>query len=171
MLIALEILSINKILIKLFKDKLLKKYITPILLSSAATLVLIITLLIYTSVDAVVTSSPSTTQLSPLSSSTSNSTTTSIPSLDDLPIGISQKDLQIYFLAKTKQIYGSAFIPLSDQDIVGYGLLWCDAINLGMKSSDVEERINEGAIDNEDAALQRAIVSSAVLYFCPNSDF
>jgi len=79
-------LSINKILIKLFKDKLLKKYITPILLSSAATLVLIITLLIYTSVDAVVTSSPSTTQLSPLSSSTSNSTTTSIPSLDDLPI-------------------------------------------------------------------------------------
>ena len=171
MLIALEILSINKILlrIKLFKDRPLKKYFFIIIPLIFATVLTTVALLFLTSLNSV-SSSATTTSLVPLNTLPSSPTTT-IPSLDDLPIGISQEDLQIHFLAKTKQIYGSAFIPLSDQDIVGYGLLWCDAINLGMKSSDVEERINEGAIDNEDAALQRAIVSSAVLYFCPNPDF
>lgn len=98
-------------------------------------------------------------------------TTSLIPSLEDLPVSISREELQGYYLAKTKQIYGSTFTALSDADIVGYGLLWCDAINLGMKASDVEERINEGAVDNDDAALQRAIVASAVLYLCPNSNW
>ncbi len=148
----------------------MKKYLFIIFPLFFATVVTTMALLFLTSIDSV-NSSTTTTSLTPLNTLTNSApTTTAVPSLEDLPVGISGEELQVYFLAKTKQIYGSSFTPLSDQDIVGYGLLWCDAINLGMKSSDIEERINEGAVDNDDAALQRAIVSSAILYFCPNVD-
>jgi len=126
--------------------------------------------LFLTSVDSI-NSSPTTSSLVPLDTANVAPTTTLIPSLEDLPVGISNEQLQTYYLSKAKQIYGSTFTPLSDADIIGFGLLWCDAINLGMGASDVEERINEGAVDNDDAALQRAIVASAVLYLCPNSNW
>lgn len=135
-----------------------------------ATALTAVAFLFLTSVNSI-SSSPTSTLLLPLDVPKLNYTpTTSIPSLEDLPVGISQEELQTYFLAKTKQVYGSNHTPLSDQDMVGYGLLWCDAINLGMKSSDIEQRINEGAVDDDDATLQRAIVISAILYFCPNAD-
>jgi hypothetical protein len=147
----------------------LKKYIYVTIPVIVATVLTTMALLLLTSVGSV-NSSTATNSLAPLdTANVASTTTTTIPSLEDLPVGISGKELHKYYIAKVKQIYGSTFTPLSNEDIVGYGLLWCDAINLGMKSSDVEERINEGAVDNDDAALQRAIVASAVLYLCPQA--
>lgn len=133
-----------------------------------ATVLTTVAFLFLTSIDSI-NSSPTTTSLVPLNEADINTTTTSsIPALEDLPVGLSAEEIQIYYLAKTKQIYGSNFTALSDQDIIGYGLLWCEAIELGMTQADVEERINEGAVDNDDAALQRSIVIAALLYLCPH---
>lgn len=149
----------------------MKKYLFIILPLIAATVFVTVAFLFLTSVDSL-NYSTTTSPLTPLNTVViTQPTTTTVPSPQDLPVGISREELQSYYLAKAKQIYGSTFTPLSDEDILGYGLLWCDAINLGMKPSSVEERINEGAVDNDDAALQRAIVSSAVLYLCPNPNW
>lgn len=146
----------------------MKKYIFIILPLSIATVLTTVALLFLTSISSI-DSQATTTSLAPLSETSINTTTTSsIPALEDLPVGLSAEELHVYYLSKAKQIYGSNFTALSDEDIVGYGLLWCDAIELGMTQADVEERIKEGAVDNDDAALQRAIVIASLLYLCPH---
>lgn len=146
----------------------MKKYLFIIIPLSIATVLTTVAFLFLISISSI-DSQATTTSLNPLSQADINTTTTSsIPALEDLPVGLSAEEVHVYYLAKTKQIYGSNFTALSDQDIIGYGLLWCEAIELGMTQADVEERINEGAVDNDDAALQRSIVIAALLYLCPH---
>jgi hypothetical protein len=45
--------------------------------------------------------------------------------------------------------------------------LWCHAIKLGMQPTDIQQRINEGSADQEDAELNEAIVKSATTNLCP----
>lgn len=75
------------------------------------------------------------------------------------------------FLASVSEKYGHALVPMSDEHMIDTGELWCGLLSGGMTSEDVESRINEGATDNDDAKLHRAVVYSAVLYLCPENQY
>ena len=85
---------------------------------------------------------------------------------------------EAYYIADTNKFlesvsikYGHSFVPMSDGALIDTGELWCGLLSQGMTAEDVESRINEGAIDQDDANLSRAIVHSAVLYLCAENQY
>ena len=66
-------------------------------------------------------------------------------------------DEQLAFVDDVYFLYGS--YPLMNADeLVQMGELWCQLMTDGMSVGDVIGRINEGAIDNDDAKLHYSIV-------------
>jgi len=55
---------------------------------------------------------------------------------------------------------------MADDEIVEMGELWCQLMTDGMTADDVIGRINEGAIDNDDAKLHRSIVQAGGENLC-----
>jgi hypothetical protein len=79
--------------------------------------------------------------------------TTGIPVIDTVPF----TDEQLAFVDDVYFFYGS--YPLMNADeLVQMGELWCQLMTDGMTADDVISRINEGAIDNDDAKLHYSIV-------------
>jgi len=79
--------------------------------------------------------------------------TTGIPVIDTVPV----TDEQLSFVDDVYFLYGS--YPLMNADeLVQMGELWCQLMTDGMSVGDVIGRINEGAIDNDDAKLHYSIV-------------
>ncbi len=146
----------------------MKKYIFIILPIFIATVFMTVAFLFLTSLDSV-NSSATTTSLTPLNTVVITNPTSTVPLLEDLPVGVSQDQLGVYFVSKTKEIFGSSFTAYSDDELLDIGYTWCYVILGGMKAADVEARINEGASDNDDAAVHRAIISAAMVYLCPQA--
>lgn len=57
--------------------------------------------------------------------------------------------------------------PQNPDTLLELAALWCEAIGMGMQPQDVQERINEGAQDEQDAKLNEAIVKAATTNLCP----
>jgi hypothetical protein len=57
--------------------------------------------------------------------------------------------------------------PQDPDTLLELAAIWCHAIQLGMQPNDVQERINEGAIDEQDAKLNEAVVKAATTNLCP----
>jgi hypothetical protein len=55
----------------------------------------------------------------------------------------------------------------NNDTLIELAAIWCHAINMGMKATDVQERINEGAEDQQDAELNEAVVKAATTNLCP----
>ena len=79
--------------------------------------------------------------------------TTGIPVIDTVPF----TDEQLSFVDDVYFLYGS--YPLMNADeLLQMGELWCQLMTDGMSVGDVIGRINEGAIDNDDAKLHYSII-------------
>jgi hypothetical protein len=72
---------------------------------------------------------------------------------------------QISFLDDVYFFYG-ATPPMSDDEVVQIGELWCQLMTDGMTADDVISRINEGASDNDDAKLHYSMVMSGGENLC-----
>ncbi len=72
---------------------------------------------------------------------------------------------QIAFLDDVYFFYGST-PPISDDEVVQMGELWCQLMTDGMTADDVISRINEGASDNDDAKLHYSMVMSGGENLC-----
>ena len=72
---------------------------------------------------------------------------------------------QTAFLDDVYFFYGST-PPMSDDEVVQMGELWCQLMTDGMTADDVISRINEGASDNDDAKLHYSIVMSGGENLC-----
>jgi len=72
---------------------------------------------------------------------------------------------QISFLDDVYFFYG-AVPPMSDDEIVQMGELWCQLMTDGMTADDVISRINEGSSDNDDAKLHYSIVQAGGENLC-----
>lgn len=57
--------------------------------------------------------------------------------------------------------------PQNPDTLLELAAIWCQAINMGMQATDVQERINEGAADENDAELNEAVVKAATTNLCP----
>ena len=72
---------------------------------------------------------------------------------------------QISFLDDVYFFYG-AVPPMSDDEIIQIGELWCQLMTDGMTADDVISRINEGSTDNDDAKLHYSIVQAGGENLC-----
>ena len=72
---------------------------------------------------------------------------------------------QISFLDDVYFFYG-AVPPMSDDEVVQLGELWCQLMTDGMTADDVISRINEGSSDNDDAKLHYSIVQAGGENLC-----
>ena len=72
---------------------------------------------------------------------------------------------QISFLDDVYFFYG-AVPPMSDDEIIQIGELWCQLMTDGMTADDVSSRINEGSSDNDDAKLHYSIVQAGGENLC-----
>jgi len=72
---------------------------------------------------------------------------------------------QISFLDDVYFFYG-AVPPMSDEEVVQIGELWCQLMTDGMTADDVISRINEGSSDNDDAKLHYSIVQAGGENLC-----
>lgn len=72
---------------------------------------------------------------------------------------------QASFLDDVYFFYG-ATPPMSDDELVQMGELWCQLMTDGMTADDVISRINEGATDNDDAKLHFSIVQAGGENLC-----
>ena len=72
---------------------------------------------------------------------------------------------QISFLDDVYFFYG-AVPPMSDDEVVQIGELWCQLMTDGMTADDVISRINEGSSDNDDAKLHYSIVQAGGENLC-----
>lgn len=72
---------------------------------------------------------------------------------------------QISFLDDVYFFYG-AVPPMSDDEIIQMGELWCQLMTDGMTADDVIGRINEGSTDNDDAKLHYSIVQAGGENLC-----
>lgn len=72
---------------------------------------------------------------------------------------------QISFLDDVYFFYG-AVPPMSDEEVVQIGELWCQLMTDGMTADDVIGRINEGSSDNDDAKLHYSIVQAGGENLC-----
>jgi hypothetical protein len=94
----------------------------------------------------------------------SNKTTTlqPLPTTTTTPFKYSEfnyiDDFYYHFGKPTKQ---------DNDTLLELAALWCHAIKLGMQPTDIQERINEGSADQQDAELNEAIVKSATTNLCP----
>lgn len=74
-------------------------------------------------------------------------------------------DEELAFVDDVYFLYGS--YPLMNAgELVQMGELWCQLMTDGMSVGDVIGRINEGAIDNDDAKLHYSIVLSGGKNLC-----
>lgn len=55
---------------------------------------------------------------------------------------------------------------MSDDELIEIGELWCQLMTDGMTAPDIISRINEGAIDNDDAKLHFSMVAAAGQNLC-----
>ena len=77
--------------------------------------------------------------------------TTGIPVIDTIPTtDRTFTEEQISFIDDVYFLYGATPL-MSDDEVVQMGELWCQLMTDGMTADDVISRINEGAIDNDDA--------------------
>ena len=72
---------------------------------------------------------------------------------------------QTSFLDDVYFFYG-ATPPMSDDEVLQMGELWCQLMTDGMTADDVISRINEGASDNDDAKLHYSMVMSGGENLC-----
>ena len=88
------------------------------------------------------------------------------PVIDTIPITDKPfTDEQLAFVDDVYFLYGS--YPLMNADeLVQMGELWCQLMTDGMSVGDVIGRINEGAIDNDDAKLHYSIIQSGGENLC-----
>ena len=63
--------------------------------------------------------------------------------------------------------YWGQTTPQDETMLLDIAKMWCQAIQMGMQAKDIQERINEGAADEQEARLHEAIVKSAVRNLCP----
>jgi hypothetical protein len=67
-------------------------------------------------------------------------------------------DFYYYYGTPTKQ---------NEDTLIELAALWCHAITLGMQPDSIQQRINEGSENQQDAKLNEAIVKSATTNLCP----
>ena len=92
--------------------------------------------------------------------------TTGIPVIDTIPITDRPfTDEQLAFVDDVYFLYG-AYPLMSAYELVQMGELWCQLMTDGMSVGDVIGRINEGAIDNDDAKLHYSIIQSGGENLC-----
>jgi len=128
---------------------------------------------LFTIVSCSVASTESQTQLTPLPTTGKASFTTStIPYItkeeyDDIMQNLKDKD----FINEVENWYGNSYIPMTTQTIIEFGHLWCEVLQAGMTPFDVQSRIDEGAVNQDDASLHEAIVKAAVFHYCPDQQY
>jgi folate-dependent tRNA-U54 methylase TrmFO/GidA len=92
--------------------------------------------------------------------------TTGVPIIDTIPTTDKQfTEEQTSFLDDVYFFYG-ATPPMSDDEVVQMGELWCQLMTDGMTADDVISRINGGASDNDDAKLHYSMVMSGGENLC-----
>ena len=92
--------------------------------------------------------------------------TTGVPIIDTIPTTDKPfTEEQTSFLDDVYFFYG-ATPPMSDDEVVQIGELWCQLMTDGMTADDVISRINEGASDNDDAKLHYSMVMSGGENLC-----
>ena len=74
---------------------------------------------------------------------------------------------QTAFVDDVYFFYG-AVPPMSNDEVVQLGELWCQLMTDGMTADDVIGRINEGSTDNDDAKLHFSIVQAGGENLCPD---
>jgi hypothetical protein len=74
------------------------------------------------------------------------------------------------YIEDVKYYYGGT-PPISNNALIEFGDSWCEALRLGMLWLDVDQRINEGAIDNDDAKMHRAIAVATVQNNCQDQQY
>lgn len=104
--------------------------------------------------------------------STAQATETSLAPLPTT--GLSNSPVvQSSYLTSVQQYFDlyyhdGGYIYYPDDILVSYAMDWCDAMRQGMTAQDVTDRINEGALDQNDANVHMAIVYAAVDNYCPD---
>jgi len=92
--------------------------------------------------------------------------TTGVPAFDTIPTTDRPfTEEQASFLDDVYYLYG-ATPPMSDDEVVQIGELWCQLMTDGMTADDVISRINEGSSDNDDAKLHYSIVQAGGENLC-----
>lgn len=92
--------------------------------------------------------------------------TTGVPVIDTIPTtDRTFTEEQISFIDDVYFLYGATPL-MSDDEVVQMGELWCQLMTDGMTADDVISRINEGAIDNDDAKLHYSIVQAGGENLC-----
>jgi hypothetical protein len=92
--------------------------------------------------------------------------TTGVPIIDTIPNTDKPfTEEQTSFLDDVYFFYG-ATPPMSDDEVVQMGELWCQLMTDGMTADDVIGRINGGASDNDDAKLHYSMVMSGGENLC-----
>ena len=92
--------------------------------------------------------------------------TTGVPVFDTIPITDRPfTEEQLAFVDDVYFLYG-AVPPMSDDEVVQLGELWCQLMTDGMTADDVISRINEGSTDNDDAKLHFSIVQAGGENLC-----
>jgi hypothetical protein len=92
--------------------------------------------------------------------------TTGVPIIDTIPNTDKPfTEEQTSFLDDVYFFYG-ATPPMSDDEVVQMGELWCQLMTDGMTADDVISRINEGSSDNDDAKLHYSIVQAGGENLC-----
>lgn len=92
--------------------------------------------------------------------------TTGVPVIDTIPTTDRPfTEEQISFIDDVYFLYGATPL-MSDDEVVQMGELWCQLMTDGMTADDVISRINEGAIDNDDAKLHYSIVQAGGENLC-----
>lgn len=128
---------------------------------------------LFTLVSCSVSSSDSLQQLPSLPTTLKSSFTTStIPYItqdeyNDIMGNLKDKD----YIVEVKNWYGKDYIPMTTETIIQFGHLWCEVLQAGMTPFDVQSRINEGAVDEQDAQIHEAIVKAAVFHYCPDQQY
>lgn len=121
-----------------------------------------------------VTDKENTEKLVPLPTTgiTNYNTTSTIPYISNEEYSNIMKNLKDKdFINEVENWYGNSYIPMTTQTIIEFGHLWCEVLQAGMTPFDVQSRIDEGAVNQDDASLHEAIVKAAVFHYCPDQQY
>lgn len=94
-------------------------------------------------------------------------TTTAVPQFNTLPGEKIYTAEEFAFFDDVIYFYDGN-PSLDDDSLLEYGKLWCELMTEGMNDTDVVERINEGATDNNDRKTHFSIVLSGINNLCPD---
>lgn len=75
------------------------------------------------------------------------------------------------YINDVENFYGTDLISISSQTLIDLGHFWCQVIRDGMLAIDVEHTIKKDYTNKSDAALQLAIVRSALFNYCPDQQY